>query len=92
MTKQKLQADISKKLSSTYYLNSTGQDLIDGINSMNIGQQKALIKNIRIGNAKKLIPQLQDILKQSAVLKAESEAQLMLADDSLSLAELEKIL
>jgi hypothetical protein len=91
-TKEELRDLIARRLEANIFKGSTFADLVSAISSATPPQKQHLVDLLISGKAEKAGELLEKALKTHANDNAITQADSFLVDDSLSLAELDKII
>ena len=92
MTREELIQIIAKKLHAKNKGNGTWSDLVSGVQKMTQQERAQLVSKLGNGHYDHAGKMLARALNDEVMIKSQAEAEAMLADDTLSLAELELIL
>ena len=92
LTKDEIKARIVRKLAPQYRASLTWAELVAGVGQATALQKQAIVQAVIDNDAQLAGRRLIDLAAAKVEALAGAEADTMLADDSLALAELEKIL
>jgi hypothetical protein len=91
-TKEQLAKELASGKTDEFIKNSGWADLTNAILSQNAGQQQKLLKTLINGNTKQSGETLRGWLAKDAEARAKAFVDQRLADDSLTIAELDEVL
>ena len=92
MTKAEAIALITKRLLPRRMAALTWAEFVSGMGDMDAGQKADLLSAVRENNAERIGNAVLHQIRQTCRVLAATDAEAALADDSLSLAELDKVL
>lgn len=91
-TKEEISVILSKRKLPEMVSNSTWADLVSSISSLSQAEKDSLVQLIISGSSKKVGDRLKRALHENAKERAVASVDILLADDNLSLTELDSLI